>query len=455
MYDIRSCLYKSLGFNRIKESEGAQRQGRRKALVVGFEHYGYLRVEGSSPYGPVSEKKSKNLPASKHDALSVATKLNSMKKEVRNFEVTLMIDQKEGEVHSLPGIEVIGKGDRCWCDIFPEQVEQLFHDSQPDDVLLFYFSGHGDKRKGDKKPCLVLPRYPEHTSEDDQFFFYPFEQLLSLIEKHTFKHCILILDCCYGGNVAKVLNEQFGRIKSGLTIITAGQEEKTVSPRSYPYEVGKTQADWAVTGRDPDVPTPLKGREGFPDPKQLAQKSSDREHQDVEVDYSFFTGYLIEALVGGAADPLGMVTTLSAYQFVSEAMGFNHRKYSEHKDPKERKSRPLLITNTDDAVVLRVLDTMLTNKDLHFLVKRFTNPAWLKAVLRNDFSIRKDKSLAVAEVTGHPLLEMTVRKLLMLGLIERKITNRSVIEYDHYRLTGRGKHYRDMVVNLYDPNNVE
>lgn len=451
MLDIRSKLYKFLGLERQDETEKECSQGRRKALVVGFEKYGKLRTIETTPQGAISTTKNKDLPASKHDALAIATKLNSTKKNVRNFDVTLMIDKKKEEEFSLPGIELIEKGERCWSDIFPEQVERLFADSQPDDVLLLYFSGHGSKLN-DGRSCLVLPKHPDLTSEPDQWEFYPLQRLMQLIEEHTFKHCVLILDSCYGGNVAKEQNEQFGRIKSGLTIITAGQEEFKVSPVSDPNEVGKTQTDWAVTGRDLDVATPLKAREGFPDPKQLDKKTSDRSHEDVEVDYSFFTGYLIEALVGGAADPLGVVTTLSAYQYVSEAMGFNLRQKPKDDKQPELKARPLLITNTDDAVVLKVLDTMLTNKDLLFLYQRFTDPGWLEAVLTNEPALRKDKILPVEEVTGHPLIENTVRKLLMLGLIERKTTSGSVIVKEHYRLTGRGKHYRDMVEHLYASN---
>lgn len=452
MLDIRSKILKFLGIELKNEPEMKGRQGRRKALVVGFEEYGKEITFGHFTQGPVASTDDKDLPASKHDALALATKLNSTKKNERNFEVTLMIDKKKKEEFSLPGIELIEKGDRCWSDIFPEQVERFFADSQPNDVLLLYFSGHGGKRKKDDRSCLVLPKYPEHTNDPDQWEFYPLEQLLKQIEEHTFKHCVLILDSCYGGNVAKELNEQFGRIKSGLTIITAGQEDFKVSPESDPNEVGKMQTDWAVTGRDLDVATPLKAREGFPDVKELDKKTSERQHQDVEVNYSFFTGYLIEALVGGAADPLGVVTTLSAYQYVSEAMGFDFQHKTADGKVSKANARPLLITNTDDAVVLKVLDTFLTNKDLLFLYERFTNPGWVKAVITNEPALRKDKILPVDDVKGHPLIENTVRKLLMLGLIERKITSRSVIENEHYRLTGRGKHYRDMVEHVYVTN---
>lgn len=147
-------------------------------------------------------------------------------------------------------------------ELLKEMIDHLF--SGDDEIALFYFSGHGymDKSGG----YLVTPdyrNYEEGISMND---------VLIMANNSKVKHKIIILDCCYSGTmVAPVLDHaMMSHINQGVTILTSSS---------------KDQVAVEVNGQ------------------------------------GVFTGLLVEALNGGAADIVGHITPGSLYAYIERALG--------------------------------------------------------------------------------------------------------------------------------------
>lgn len=188
-----------------------------------------------------------------------------------------------------------------------EKLRKLLDDlfSGDDEVALFYFSGHGyiDKSGG----YLVMPdyrNYDEGISMND---------ILVLANNSRVKHKIIILDCCYSGTIAApVLNHaMISHINQGVTILTASSE---------------------------DQPAVEKNGQGI------------------------FTGLLVEALKGGAADIVGHITPGSLYAYIERALG-----------PWEQS--PLFKANVSEFVCLRKAMPNIDISVLRKITEYFKDPA--------------------------------------------------------------------------------
>jgi len=75
--------------------------------------------------------------------------------------------------------------------------EELPNAIGANDRLLFYFAGHGIARTDEKGPQGFLIPQDAHPQKDSSWLpMHRFEQALSALKC---RHCLLILDCCYGG----------------------------------------------------------------------------------------------------------------------------------------------------------------------------------------------------------------------------------------------------------------
>lgn len=408
--------------NQLHPVDDATPLPKRKALAVGFAVYDTTTSVFSTPNGPVCATTGHgNLWSCTHDVHAVASKLakNSVG---NNFDVTVIMDQDTDMCHKPDGM--------TWMEYFEQEVTRMFRESTPEDTLLLYYTGHGTPN-GAEGPDFVFPQDPSCHKMD----YYAFANLLELIDQSQFKNCILLLDCCYGGDMANMLDDQrYAKLKRGVTIITAGRAGRTVDGQSdFFCEVGKTQDDWAIDGGDNDF-TLLEERRG-------------KDDKPVQVEYSYFTGYLVEALAGGAADPMGMVTTTSIYQYISEAMGSNLTRFTEGEGSK---NRPMLKTNTDEAVLLKIIGRFLNETDLNLLYYKFKVMSKRSRIFNFlPSEIQNDLILKLSDVEGHKLLERSINKLLRMQLIEGKYVHGPLKEFYFYRLTARGRHYRDMIDHLY------
>lgn len=78
-------------------------------------------------------------------------------------------------------------------DAFSPALNNLIRKWDPEDQLVFYFSGHGEQRGN--KYCLVLG--------PDNVDLFPFDELLGRLEINNVKKAILILDACAAGQATK------------------------------------------------------------------------------------------------------------------------------------------------------------------------------------------------------------------------------------------------------------
>lgn len=200
----------------------------KRALIVGLDHYRDDPLEGCV-----------------NDALLMAEVLGRHEDGARNYDIQT--------VTSAPDREVTRAQLR-------HALEELF-DSTGDDVL-FYFSGHGQQTSWGAE--LVATDYEGVSMQD----------VLTLAMRSSAREVVVILDCCFSGDVGNVaalsLGENVSVLRPGILILAAARSN----------EVSREQAGQGL-----------------------------------------FTRLLIEGLQGAAADHLGNVSSLSLYDFA--ARGFD------------------------------------------------------------------------------------------------------------------------------------
>jgi Caspase domain len=158
-------------------------------------------------------------------------------------------------------------------------VAQLFTQRQTDDVLLFYFSGHGVK---DDQGDLYFA-----VKDTDQALLsataIPASFVKSQMDRSRSRRQILLLDCCYSGAFARG-----AKGGPGSSVGTADALEGTGSGRVV------------LTASD------------------AAQYAWEGEHVRGNAQNSVFTRYLIEGLQSGKADTNGdgKITTDELYQYI-------------------------------------------------------------------------------------------------------------------------------------------
>lgn len=113
---------------------------------------------------------------------------------------------------------------------FEAKISEIAAKANPDDLFVFYFSGHGTtfsetERTMDDAGLVLLSTEAEAT---DHYVFYTFSRLLSQLEKFGCRKAI-ILDSCYSGNAvseedeadywSKILGEH--KLTESTAILTA------------------------------------------------------------------------------------------------------------------------------------------------------------------------------------------------------------------------------------------
>lgn len=199
----------------------------RKALVVGIDNY------------PHPNK----LIGCVNDAKEIASLLDRNDNKEKNFDVNLK-ENVSSKRELLRLIDDCFKGDY--------------------DVALFYFSGHGHVTS--TGGYLVTPDFTDYDVG------VSLHEILTIVNKSKCKERIVILDCCYSGNMGNIQigNEDITTIKDGVTILTSCDKDETS--------------------------TEYNG-------------------------HGVFTSLLIDALKGGAADILGNITMGGIYAYIDNALG--------------------------------------------------------------------------------------------------------------------------------------
>ena len=172
------------------------------------------------------------------------------------------------------------------------------------DIALFYFSGHGFVRSGDG--CIVT----EDAEQDDEGILMT--EILGLANNSPVKNKIIILDCCYSGNMGtpNTADSSLAHLSEGLTVLTASRKS----------EVAMEQNGGGV-----------------------------------------FTDLVVAALQGGAADLRGHITPGSVYAYVDQALGAWDQ-------------RPIFKTNVTQFTSLREVQPQVSLETLRKLVIYFPRP---------------------------------------------------------------------------------
>jgi hypothetical protein len=144
-----------------------------------------------------------------------------------------------------------------------QYIIQLF--SFDHEVALFYFSGHGTEPTATSRACLVTQDARTYNEGLELDF------LMEIANKSKAKEVVIILDCCYSGAIG---NSNF------LNNITTLREGISILASSHHTQTSK------------DSPTG-----------------------------GVFTKIICDALIGGAADTIGLVTVASVYSYVDKLLG--------------------------------------------------------------------------------------------------------------------------------------
>lgn len=184
-----------------------------------------------------------------------------------------------------------------------ESLTALFKDEA--DMAFFYFSGHGTSNNlGGYIVTQDAKQYDEGVSMRD---------ILDLANKSKIKECVLMLDCCFSGDLGTLPAIENGAavIREGVTILTASR---------------KTQVS-------------MENKNG-----------------------GLFTSLVCDALNGSAADLLGTITTASIFAHVEPIFSAWEQRplFKTHvsRSTPLRRCNPLI-----DPAVLRELTTFFPNMD--------------------------------------------------------------------------------------------
>ena len=91
------------------------------------------------------------------------------------------------------------------------EIESFYKNKRHDDLLLLYYSGHGDKNK-DRQLLLCSAESDRHKDDElIQSTALLVREILTYMEHSASKRQVLILDCCYSGAVLKGMDNFKGK----------------------------------------------------------------------------------------------------------------------------------------------------------------------------------------------------------------------------------------------------
>ncbi|RUS65187.1 caspase family protein [Pseudorhodobacter sp. E13] len=184
-----------------------------------------------------------------------------------------------------------------------DAVKSLFKD--PAEVALLYFAGHGVFDFATENAVLVA------QDGEDMHSGISLAEISALASKaaRQIKSIVLILDCCQSGSAAELPATGLSLLSTGLTILTSADRHQEASATK-------------------------KG--------------------------GVFTGLLMNALEGAAADVRGQITPAAVYSHIDQSLGAWHQ-------------RPIYKANVREFVILREVKPRVDDEILEKLVEWFPN----------------------------------------------------------------------------------
>lgn len=260
-----------------------------------------------------------------------------------------------------------------------EMMSDLF--SGDCDTVLLYFSGHG--YVNELGGYLVTPdgrRYDEGIA---------MSEILTMTYTSHAKNKIVILDCCHSGTMGEpAISQSVSQLKDGTTILTASRANESA------LEIGG---------------------------------------------HGVFTGLLLSALHGGAADLRGHISPGGIYAYIDQALGAWDQ-------------RPVFKTNVTSFTSLRTIDPQVPLETLRKIIEYFPTP---QDDFKLDPSYEDTNTKEVTHVIKEPYAKkenVTVfkdlQKLQSVGLVvpvDASYMYFAAMESKACKLTSLGYHYWRLV----------
>ena len=245
----------------------------RKALIVGIDNYPVIG----------------NLAGCVNDAYSVKSVIERHADGTTNFPAPRML--------IAGGSESVTRGQ------LKSAIVELYADAS--EIAFFYFAGHGFVDEAGGWLCT--------SDTDDNNDGLSFQDVISVASASPAKNKVLVLDCCFSGEIGNRPNDpRVAVVRDGMTILTA-------SKRNQPS-------------------------------KEVAGQG-------------VFTTLFVDALNGAAANLLGEVTPGSIYAHIDQSLG-----------PWEQ--RPVFKTNVENFVSLRKADAPIDLATLQRIAEFFPDPTY-------------------------------------------------------------------------------
>lgn len=312
----------------------------KKALIVGIDVYPTAPLNGCV-----------------NDAKEITTVLEKNDDGSSNFDVRL-----------IPNIEAKGR--------LMVLIRELFSGSG--DTALFYFSGHGCV-SGDFG-YIVTPDAMEGTEGVSMC------EIMKLANESKFKNRIIILDCCFSGQLCKTESSNIGapHIARGVTILSACNHDEAAVERGG---------------------------------------------------HGLFTALMLDALKGGAASVDGEVSPSGVYSYVDRSLG-------------AWEPRPLFATNVSERVVLRkakpeVRPDTLRNVCKYFETADSTHKLDPSYEDTNSPTINREAIKPYAD-KGNVAIFKELQEMARAGLVvpvDAAFMYFAAMESKSCALTARGRHY--------------
>lgn len=257
-----------------------------------------------------------------------------------------------------------------------------------DGEILLYFSGHGFLSRTGGILCT------SDATQDDSGI--PMQEVVDLAVRSRARQILLILDCCHSGDIA---NPALMNKEDDKNPLAAIRENMTVIAASHATE------------------------------------------RAVEAGgHGLFTGALIDALAGGAADHMGFVTAPAIYTYVSRRFtGWNQHQ------------RPVYKTNATEVLTVRECEPLIDRLKLRQLTTLFPQA---------DFKFRLDPEYEPEDEHGNvkePVNKKKVAKAQLIksyrdaGLVRPSNPNLQLYwvarKSETVELTPRGREYWWLLVN--------
>lgn len=250
-----------------------------------------------------------------------------------------------------------------------EAVRQLFADEH--DVVLFYFAGHGYLESTGGYLCASDCR----TGDDG----LPLSDIMQFANGSRARNKVIILDSCHSGALGQhALNDRAAEVTEGVTILTASDKD------------------------------------------QLAQEANGG---------GIFTGLLVDALNGAAADLMGRVTPGSVYAHIDQSLG----TWSQ---------RPIFKTNVRRFVSLRNVEPPLSGADLRRIAELFPGPGYHFQLGPSYEPEHPDADPALTAIFA--ILQRYNRVNLVVPVGAQHMYH-AAVGSKAARLTATGEHYRRLV----------